>query len=339
MSEIILPSVSGIVIDGTAVAFPSPPGRMVSNAGIHEELYGPDWKQKMQALGRDIDYVADTHGYRERYWTSFPPKHQDDFGVHNMMIEAGGKVLTDSPGSVDALIAVTTTPSRYTTSMASLVAGALELDCPIFDVKAGCTSWIYALSVAAGLIHLGSKRILLTGAEIWSPLIRKGSSLLYAAGDGGAAVILSKSDAADRGIEGGILGGRGTLSGLAGVKAPLTAHASDFFFDQDPEMEKYTMPLWESLPARLREIAGVSIDWLVPHQVNQRSIQAAIRSVGLSEERVITIVDRIANCGSVSIAIALHELFTVHRNDLSGKRVMLAAVGGGLTYGGLVFRL
>jgi 3-oxoacyl-[acyl-carrier-protein] synthase-3 len=85
-------------------------------------------------------------------------------------------------------------------------------------------------------------------------------------------------------------------------------------------------------------LTRAQLDWLVPHQANQRIIDAMGRRLGLPPERVITTVDRHANTSAASIPLALAEAYgdgRIRRGDL----VLMEALGGGLTWGSALVRL
>jgi 3-oxoacyl-[acyl-carrier-protein] synthase-3 len=79
------------------------------------------------------------------------------------------------------------------------------------------------------------------------------------------------------------------------------------------------------------------IDWLIPHQANIRIIQATAKKLGLSMEKVVTTVDRHANTSAASIPLALDEAVRDGRIR-AGQHVLLAAVGGGFTWGSVLIR-
>ncbi|HEX3995723.1 MAG TPA: 3-oxoacyl-[acyl-carrier-protein] synthase III C-terminal domain-containing protein, partial [Acetobacteraceae bacterium] len=80
------------------------------------------------------------------------------------------------------------------------------------------------------------------------------------------------------------------------------------------------------------------IDWLVPHQANQRIIDGMGRKLGLAKDRVVVTVDRHANTSAASVPLALCEAWRdgrIKRGDL----VLLEALGGGLAWGSALVRI
>jgi 3-oxoacyl-[acyl-carrier-protein] synthase-3 len=85
-------------------------------------------------------------------------------------------------------------------------------------------------------------------------------------------------------------------------------------------------------------LTGKDIDWLVPHQANQRIIDGMAKKLGLGPERVVSTVARHANTSAASIPLALDAAIRdgrIKRGDL----LMLEAMGGGLTWGACAIRL
>jgi 3-oxoacyl-[acyl-carrier-protein] synthase-3 len=84
-------------------------------------------------------------------------------------------------------------------------------------------------------------------------------------------------------------------------------------------------------------LTHADIDWLVPHQANQRIIEAMGKKLNLQPERVVVSVDRHANTSAASIPLALAEA----RGDgriKNGDLVVMEAIGGGLTWGSAIAR-
>jgi 3-oxoacyl-[acyl-carrier-protein] synthase-3 len=89
--------------------------------------------------------------------------------------------------------------------------------------------------------------------------------------------------------------------------------------------------LIEQAAADCRELGLSGIDVLIPHQVNQRIIDAALESSGFPSDRVIVNLDRYGNTSAASVPIALDEAIRAGRCN-PGDTVLLVAFGGGLTW-------
>jgi 3-oxoacyl-[acyl-carrier-protein] synthase-3 len=79
------------------------------------------------------------------------------------------------------------------------------------------------------------------------------------------------------------------------------------------------------------------IDWFVPHQANQRIIDASARKLGIASEKVVSTVARHGNTSAASVPLALHEAVRDGRIK-PGNLVMLEAMGGGFTWGSALVR-
>jgi 3-oxoacyl-[acyl-carrier-protein] synthase-3 len=273
----------------------------------------------------------------------------------DMSVRAGARALEDAgvrPEDVDLLLVATNFPDMICPGSAPFVAEGLGLaDAPFFDLKAGCSGFVYGLSVADGLIRARlHRRVLLIGAEALSRVTDwtdRQTCVLF--GDGAAATLLEPGGD-DEGVLGAALYGDAEKSLLlhmpgGGTRTPATAESvaerehyvkmegSGVFRNAAPMMEKATL---DALRAAGLDLGDV--DWIIPHQANVRIIDALIRRLDVAPERVITNLDRVANTSAASIPIALDEALrdgTIRRGDV----VAMTAFGAGVTYGAVVVRI
>lgn len=106
------------------------------------------------------------------------------------------------------------------------------------------------------------------------------------------------------------------------------------------EVFKFAVNAMEGLVDEVLVAAGLeraAIDWLVPHQANERIISATARKLGLPMEQVILTVDRHGNTSAASIPLALDEAVRDGRVQ-RGQLLLLEAVGGGFTWGAALLR-
>jgi 3-oxoacyl-[acyl-carrier-protein] synthase-3 len=85
-------------------------------------------------------------------------------------------------------------------------------------------------------------------------------------------------------------------------------------------------------------LTPADIDLVIPHQVNQRIIDAAFADLKFPSEKLMVNLDRYGNTSAASIPIALDEAVRAGRIG-PGDRVLLIAFGGGLTWAGGVWTL
>jgi 3-oxoacyl-[acyl-carrier-protein] synthase-3 len=91
------------------------------------------------------------------------------------------------------------------------------------------------------------------------------------------------------------------------------------------------------VPDAIRQVvqtAGMTLDdiaWFVPHQANQRIIEAIARGTHVPLERFVSTIDRYGNTSSASIPLSLAEARRDGRLK-HGDHVVLVAFGGGFTW-------
>ena len=249
-----------------------------------------------------------------------------------------------APEDVDLIVVATTTPDVIFPSTACILQDKLGArGGPAFDVQAVCSGFVYALSIADGMLRSGAVRnALVVGADIYSRILdwtdRK-TCVLF--GDGAGAVVLVPSD------EPGILATRlhadGSQRGMLCVPGQVrngTVWGDPFVHMDGQAVFKFAVRVLtevadEALAAAAMPRSG--IDWLIPHQANLRIMDATSKRLGIARERVVVTVDRHANTSAASIPLALDEAVRDGRIR-DGQHVMMLGVGGGFTWGSALVR-
>jgi len=98
---------------------------------------------------------------------------------------------------------------------------------------------------------------------------------------------------------------------------------------------------WKLIPEILfkkSDIRSHELNAYIPHQVNKKLIQYGADAAGITQDKTINIVSEIANCGPSSVLIALHHAISTNQIG-NGSLVMLAAAGGGISWGGLILQI
>ncbi|MDR3054837.1 MAG: ketoacyl-ACP synthase III [Zoogloeaceae bacterium] len=259
---------------------------------------------------------------------------------------AAGKAL-DMAGvaaaELDLIIVATSTPDFIFPSTACILQGALgNRGATAFDVQAVCSGFIHALAIADKFIRSGShKKALVVGAEVFSRILDwndRGTCVLF--GDGAGAVVLEASEKA--GILASALHADGSLVDILSV--PGQIHGGKIWGDPFLRMEghavfKTAVRVLASVAEECCAAAGIAssdVDWLVPHQANIRIIDATSRKMKLPHEKVVTTVERHGNTSAASVPLALDEAVRDGRIR-QGQRVLLEGVGGGFTWGAVLF--
>lgn len=250
---------------------------------------------------------------------------------------------------LDLILVATVTPDMPFPSASCLVQKNLKAwKAAALDLAAGCTGFIYGLSVADGFIKSGqAKTILLVGVEILTKITDwtdRSTCVLF--GDGAGAVILQASTNG-KGLLGSYLAADGRLgdklSMPAGGSLVPASHESVEKRLHCLKMEGNAIfkiaveAMGEASTKILKQVhmRPDQIDLLIPHQANLRIIQATAKRLKLPMEKVYVNIDRYGNTSSASIPIALDE---VRRGELykPGMSILLVAFGAGLTWGSAI---
>jgi 3-oxoacyl-[acyl-carrier-protein] synthase-3 len=260
-----------------------------------------------------------------------------------------------TPVDLNMIICATVTPDHMCPSTACVVQAGLGCGpIPAMDLSAACTGFLYALSVGEQFIRTRSaKNVLVIGADVLSrtiDLTDRNSCILF--GDGAGAVVLTATDIPDHGIRSVKLYADGAASGLGADKL---IHLPSRMTLQPPAAEKQRNHIWMNgrevfkfAVQRMIELTqdamdecgrlGVEIKLLIPHQVNQRIIDAALERTGFPTDRVMVNLGSYGNTSGASVPIALDEAMREGRAR-PGDTILLIAFGGGLTWGSLILTL
>ncbi|MBK7331735.1 MAG: ketoacyl-ACP synthase III [Betaproteobacteria bacterium] len=249
-----------------------------------------------------------------------------------------------APGDVDLIIVATTTPDMIFPSTACILQDKLGArGGPAFDVQAVCSGFVYALSIADGMLKSGAVRnALVVGADIYSRILdwtdRK-TCVLF--GDGAGAVVLVPSE--KPGILATRLHADGSQRGMLCVPGQVrngTVWGDPFVHMDGQAVFKFAVRVLTEVADEALAAAGMArsgIDWLIPHQANLRIMDATSKRLGIPHERVVVTVDRHANTSAASIPLALDEAVRDGRIR-DGQHVMMLGVGGGFTWGSALVR-
>ena len=256
-------------------------------------------------------------------------------------------------GELDAIVLSTATPDRLLPSTAvDLQAQLGATRAAAFDLSAACTGWLYAMTVAEGMMHSGAiETALVVGAEKMSAITDwqdRSTCVLF--GDGAGAVVLKRTqNGGNRGILSTFMRSDGTLAELlwrpsGGAAVPFSdavlQDRSSFVKMAGREVFKHAVRQMSEACDRALDgakLTGSDIDILIPHQANNRIIEATAKHAGISMEKVYVNVDRFGNTSSASIPIAIDE--AIERGRLRpGSTALLCAFGAGFTWGSMVIR-
>ncbi|MCF8129360.1 MAG: ketoacyl-ACP synthase III [Deltaproteobacteria bacterium] len=251
-----------------------------------------------------------------------------------------------SPDKLDMIVAGTVTPDRQFPSAACMVQETLNAkNAAAFDVSAGCSGFLYALSVVNNAIQCGNcKTALVMGVERLSTIVNwedRGTCVLL--GDGAGAVVLT-SEKSEKGILSTHLKSDGSLGNLlysseGKLKLPEILSCID---QKSFHLKMEGNRLFKRAINCLTDIAKealthnsmkeADVDIMIPHQANIRIIQATAKNLNISMDKVYTNLQRYGNTSSASIPIAMDE---ANREGLlqNSANILLVSFGAGLTWG------
>lgn len=297
--------------------------------------------QLCERLGVSEDWIESRTGISRRRWVE-PGQATSDLAV-----EAGRAALKSAGGGpVDAVVLATTTPDHRCPATAPDVAARLGLSgVAAFDVSAVCTGFVYGLATAAGFIAAGvAERVLLIAAEAFSTLLDPDDRTTQPIfGDGAGAVVLRRGRAGEPGAIGPlVLGSDGDLSELITVRAggsrlPIGApdDGSQYFRMRGREVFRQSVERMSAAAADALAAAGwqlSDVDRVVTHQANARVSAALATRLGLRRDAAVQNIAEVGNTAAASIPVLLAQA-AADGTLQPGHRVLLAAFGGGLTWG------
>jgi len=252
---------------------------------------------------------------------------------------------------IDLIICATSTPDYTFPSAATMIQAELGITKGVaFDLQAVCAGFVFAVATADKFLTSGShKRALVIGSETFSRILNwqdRTTCVLF--GDGAGAMVLEaqESEAAegsesDRGVLTSQLRSDGRHRAKLYVDGgPSTTQTAGHLRMEGKEVFRFAVGQVTDVMRDAFAATGATaddLDWFVPHQANQRIIDASAQKLGIAPEKVVTTVQCHGNTSAASIPLALAvacEDGRIKRGDL----VMIEAIGGGFTWGAAIIR-
>lgn len=297
---------------------------------------------------KDLETLVDTSDEWIKARTGISERRilEKDKATSDMCYEACLQALKNSstdPEEIDGIIVGTVTPDYMTPSVACLLQDKLKTrKIFAFDVSAGCSGFIYCMSIAKAMIENGqAKKLLVAGSENLSKIVDytdRGTCILF--GDGAGAVVIEESETP--GIMSVCLGASGKEAELlytpgGGSKDPT---GSRFLVMQGKEVFKEAVKVIQSNSLEAIEAAGLSpkdIDLFIPHQANMRIIEAARERLDLPIEKCFVNIEKYGNTSSASVLLALHEALQESKIK-EGDHILFSVFGAGFAWGSAVLK-
>ena len=291
------------------------------------------------------EWIRERTGIRQRYLAA---PHETATFMGARAARAALDHAGAGPENVDAIIVATSTPDQAFPAVAVRIQAELGMAHGFgFDLAAACAGFIYAVSIADGMIRSGQARgVLVIGSEVYSRILNwadRTTCVLF--GDGAGAVLLRAGEGQGPEMPGILsthLHSQGTLGDILYVDGAIgRPEMSGKLVMNGKEVFRHAVTRLASAVDEALAANGLTraqIDWLVPHQANLRIIDAMGKRLGLARERVVVTVDRHANTSAASVPLALAEAW--HDGRIRpGDLVLMEALGGGLTWGSALVRI
>ncbi|MBN1938913.1 MAG: ketoacyl-ACP synthase III [Candidatus Aminicenantes bacterium] len=318
------------------------PPKVVSNFDLEKVMNTTD------------EWIVQRSGIRFRHYA------EDGVGSKALGLEAARKALEDAkcdPADIDFIVAATLSPDHYFPGIGVQIQD--ELGCGnigALDVRAQCSGFLYALSAADQYIRTGTyKKILVVASEVQSHNLDysdDGRDMAVLFGDGAGAVVLEPSiGGAGHEILTTHLFSDGKNAEILSMNVPDSTKNPTFtseVFENKlyfPRMDgkRVFVNAVERMPEAVRAaLAAIGktiddVDFLIPHQANDRISLMVAQKLGIPVEKVIRNIERFGNTTAASIPIALDE--TVKEGRLkTGDLVLLTAFGSGFTWASAAVR-
>ncbi len=250
---------------------------------------------------------------------------------------------------IDLIICATATPDMIFPSTACIISDKVgATNAFAYDLMAACSGFIYALSTAAKFIETGTyKKIIVVGADKMSSIIDyqdRATCIIF--GDGAGAIMLEPSTEGV-GLQDAILRSDGSGSQFLHMKAGGSAKpASHATVDaREHHVWQDGQTVFKSAVTSMADVSeeimkknnlcAKDVAWLVPHQANQRIIDATAKRMGVGNEKVMVNIEKYGNTTNGTIPLCLWEW---EKKLKKGDNLILAAFGGGFTWGSIYLK-
>ena len=308
--------------------------------------YLPDYILTNSELARLVDtsdaWITERTGIKERRilkGEGMGTSHMGAEAVRGLLERTGTK-----PSEVDLLICATTTPDMVFPSTANLISDMVGINnIGSFDVQAACSGFIYALSIATQFVATGTcKKVVVVGADKMSAIMDytdRATCVIF--GDGAGAILVEPSSNGE-GVFDTLI--RSDGSGMVhlhqkagGSRMPPTletvAKRLHYVHQEGAAVYKFAIAKMAEVALEImtrNNLRADMIRWLVPHQANRRIIESTAERMGLPMDRVMVTIHKFGNTTAATIPLCLWD-YEPHLK--TGDRMILAAFGGGFTWG------
>ena len=246
--------------------------------------------------------------------------------------------------TIDLVILATVTPDIHVAATAAYVASSIgAVNAFSYDLNAACSGFLYGMSIAAAYIKSGRyKKILLIGADKMSSIVDysdRTTCIIF--GDGGGAVLF-EPNYEGFGWEDEYFRSNGTDRMSLGIKAGGSLHPTSEetlkkgwhnIYQDGKSVFKYAVSEMSHVAEQImkrNKLNEESLDYLVPHQANKRIIDATMKRLNLSPEKVLMNIEYYGNTTAATLPLLLKDYESKIKK---GDKLVFAAFGGGFTWG------
>lgn len=313
--------------------------------------YVPDYiltnKELETMVETSDEWITSRTGIKERRILK-----DKNLGVSYMGAMAVKEVLAKTntdPKEIDLIIFATITPDMPFPAAANLVASQVgATNAFSFDISAACSGFLYALTTGAKYIEAGMhKKVIVIGGDKMSSILDytdRTTCIIF--GDGAGCVLLEPSKD-DTGVIDSIHKSDGSgaqyLHIKAGVSLKPASHESvdareHYVYQEGSAVFKFAVTNMAEIAAKMMEqnnLKAENVNWLAPHQANKRIIDATANRMGISEETVMMNIERYGNTTGGTIPLLLWDY---EKQLKKGDTIIIAAFGGGFTWGSIYVR-
>lgn len=306
-----------------------------------------DNKELEKMVDTTEDWILTRTGIKERHILKEEGKGTSDIGVE--AVKGLLKKTNTLPEEVDLLICATVTPDMQFPATANIISDKVGIKNAFsFDLNAACSGFIYALETASKFVESGQyKKVVVVGADKMSSIVDytdRTTCIIF--GDAGGAVMLEPTTE-DLGIIDSAMysdgSGRVHLHQKAGGSVKPASHETidareHYIYQEGQSVFKFAVTNMADVSVEIMErnnLTSEDIAYLVPHQANLRIIEATARRMGLEKEKVMINIQRYGNTTNGTIPLCLHEWESKLKK---GDSIVLAAFGGGFTWGAIYLK-
>ncbi len=303
----------------------------------------------------DLEKIVDTTDEWIRTRTGIVERRiaEDDQPTSDLAYIAAKRALEDAnvnPEDLDLIICATVTPDYFFPATACIIQDRLGAkNAAAFDMEAGCSGFVYALTIATQFIQTGFyKKVLVLGAETLSKITNwKDRSTCVLFGDGaGAAVVEAVEEGGILGMNLGCIGSGGKFLDMpaGGSRRPASVASVEedahYIRMDGNQVYRFAVKAMGKAAKNALENAGLTaedVDFMVPHQANTRIIDGAAKRLKLPLEKVFINLPKYGNTSGASIPIALDEAYREGKFK-KGDNIVLVGFGAGLTWASVVMQ-